>query len=138
VLDGAGQSDADRGEVLDRALARSDQVAHRVQHPAQHDLGPVGDGDPRVDLAQDGAVEVGEGGGRVGRADVDTHDELGGRVEREEGRRTSSGRAGAAERRDQPEPHQGVDASRDRGPREARRLGQLGAGPGPSVTEEIE
>jgi hypothetical protein len=138
VLDRARQAHADGGQVLDRAALRLQQRAHGRGHPPEHDLGPLGDVHARADLAQDVAGEVGHRCADVGGAHVDAHHHAGRGVEREERGWTAAGRAGVAERSDQLQAHQHVDAGGDGGPRQAGGVGELGARPGAAVAQQLE
>ena len=112
-------------------------VADRPGHPGQHDLGPLRHLERLPGLGQHGAGEVGDHQRDVGRADVDAGHDAGVRVHREQRGRAAAGR-GAAAGRHQPQRHQLVDPGGDRRAGQTGRLGELGAGPGTAVAQQLE
>ena len=113
-------------------------LADLLLDPAEHVLGSEGDIQILAPLDQDRPGQVGQRDPRVGGADVGAGDHPGGRVEREQRRRSAAGGDPAAVRRHQAEPHQQVDPGGDRRAGQAQRVGQLGPGPGLAVPEQLE
>ena len=85
VLDGAGNADADRDEVVVRAPQLVEQVSGRGHHPAEHGLGAARDVDGLVHLAEHGAGQVGYGERGVRCAEVGGQYDAGRGVEGELG-----------------------------------------------------
>ena len=138
VLDGTGQADADRGQVVGASRAAAQQRPDRRDHPAEDDLGALDDVDLRGDLGEQRAGEVAEHGPGVRGADVDAHHDPRGRVEGEERGWPAAGGLAPAEGGDEAQPHQRVDARGHRRAGQSGGLGELGTGPRTAVPQQLE
>ena len=107
-----------------------EQSARGRLDPAEHGLRALGDRDGCPVFRLDPAGEVADRDAHVRGADVDAEHDPPARGDGELGRRPAAGRDGVADRPDEPEAHEGVDAQGDRGPREPGHRRELGAGAG--------
>ncbi len=138
VLDRARHADADRHELVPIAPEVRDEREARVDHPAEHGLGPLRDVHGLAALGEHRAGEVGDRERRVRGAEVGGEHDAGGGVERELRRRASAGRRGVGHGGHEAELHELVD------PRGDGRSGQSGglrkgrASARHAVAEELE
>ena len=115
-----------------------EQLVCGARHPAEHGLGALGDLDAFAALGLDAAGEVADGDAHVRGADVDAEHDPPARRDRELRRRAATGRDRVADRADEAELHEGVDAQGDGRPGEAGHRRELGAGAGAAVAEDLE
>ena len=135
---GPGSADADREQVARRTAELVEQVVAGLRHPAEHGLGALGDLDGFAALGLQATGQVADGDAHVRRADVDAEHDSAARRDRELRRRPATGRDRVADRADEPEIHEGVDAEGDGGAGEARHRGKLGASAWAAVAEDLE
>ena len=138
VLDGAGQTDADAGEVVAGAPGRRQQRPAGAGNTVEHRFGAGGDVQAQRLLRQHAAAQVGEGDQGVGGAEVGPDDHTGIRVEGEPGRGPAAGGGGLPRGSEQAGRHEGVDPGTHGRPGQAGHPDQLGAGTGAPVEHQLE
>ena len=121
----------------DVATLVGEQLADHLLDPAEHALRTERDVERHRPLGEDPAVEVGDRGGRVGGAEVDTDHDPGSGVEGQQRRRPAAGRD-PSERHHEAEPHQRFQPGGDRRPGQSGGLDELRPGARLTVPEKVE
>jgi hypothetical protein len=125
VLDGSGQPHAHGEQTAPVRLGVLQQLGTQRGDAREHGDRALGDVEAIRHLGDDRSGQVDHGDAHVRGSDVDGENRMAGGVERELGGGTPSRGDGIAHRPEQTEPHQRVDAQRDRRSGEARGDGQF-------------